>query len=164
MSRARVFLAALIVSAAALAAACGSTGSVADLELQDITSGYFDEGVIAGENKIVPSVSFKLHNKGTSSVSTVQLNTIFQIDGADGPMDEILTRAVGSEGVAAQQSTPVHRVKSKIGYTGKQPRAEMLTNHEFKDVRVRIFGKSGSGQWTLLGESVIQRRIITQIP
>ena len=162
MSRARALLAALIASTAVFASACGSTGNVQDLELQDITSGYFDEGVVNGENKIVPTVSFKLHNKGTSAVSTVQTNTIFQADGADGPMDEILTRAIGTDGINAQQSTPVITVQSKIGYTGQQPRAEMLTNRLFKDVRARVYGKSGSGSWTLLGETVIQRRILTR--
>ena len=162
MSRARALLAALITSAAVFASACGSTGNVQDLELQDITSGYFDEGVVNGENKIVPTVSFKLRNKGTSDVSTVQTNTIFQIEGKDGPMDEVLTRAIDTNGLAPQQSTNNLTVQSKIGYTGRQPRAEMLTNSLFQDVRARVYGKSGSGSWTLLGETVIQRRILTR--
>ena len=162
MSKVRALLTAVIASAALFTAACGSTGNVQDLELQDISSGYFDEGVVNGENKIVPSVTFKLRNKGGAPVSTVQTNAIFQIDGADGPMDEVLTRAIGTDGLAPQQSTSNLTVRSKIGYTSQQPRAEMLTNSLFKDVRVRIFAKSGSGTWTLLGESVIERKILTQ--
>jgi hypothetical protein len=162
MSKVRALLTAVIASAVVFTAACGSTGNIQDLELQDVSSGYFDEGVVNGENKIVPSVTFKLRNKGGAAVSTVQTNAIFQIDGADGPMDEVLTRAIGTDGLAPQQSTNNLTVRSKIGYTGQQPRAEMLTNSSFKDVRVRIFGKSGSGTWTLLGESVIERKILTQ--
>ena len=142
--------------------ACGSTGDVSTLELQEISSGYFDEGVINGENKIVPTISFKLHNKGGEPVSTVQLNTIFHADGADGPMDEVLTRAIGTDSLAPQQATNGMTVRSKIGYTSQQARAEMLQNSLFRDVRARIFGKSGSGTWVLLGEAVIDRRILTQ--
>jgi|SRR5687767_5979823 len=152
----------LALVAFAAATACGSTGDVRNLELQDISSGYFDEGVVNGENKIVPSISFKLHNKGGEPVSTVQLNTIFHADGADGPMDEVLTRAIGSDELNPQQSTNGMTVRSTIGYTSQQPRAEMLKNSLFRDVRARVFGKSGSGTWTLLGEAVIDRRILTQ--
>ncbi len=162
MSKVRALLTAVAATAVLFTAACGSTGNVQDLELQDITSGYFDEGVVNGENKIVPSVTFKLRNKGGAPVSTVQTNTIFQIDGKDGPMDEVLTRAISTDGLAPQQSTNNLTVRSKVGYTSQQPRAEMLTNSLFQDVRVRIYGKSGSGTWTLLGESVIERKILTQ--
>ena len=151
----------LVILAAVSAGAC-STGNVQNLELQEISSGYFDEGVVNGENKIVPSITLKLHNKGTESVSTVQLNTIFQADGADGPMDEVLTRAIGTDGLEPQLSTEFITVRSKIGYTSQQARAEMLKNSQFRDVRARIFGKSGAGSWTLLGETVIERKILTQ--
>lgn len=162
MSKVRVLLTAVLAAAVLSTAACGSTGNVQDLELTDISTGYFDEGVVNGENKIVPSITFKLRNKGGAPVSTVQTNTIFQIEGKDGPMDEVLTRAIDTNGLAPQQTTNNLIVRSKIGYTGQQPRAEMLTNSLFQDVRVRVFGKSGSGTWMLLGESVVERKILTQ--
>lgn len=162
MSKARMLLAIAVACVASFAGGCGSTGNVANLEFQSVSTGYFDEGVVNGENKIVPSISFTLHNKGSEPVSTVQLNGIFQADGADGPMDEVLIRAIGSDGLAAQQSTGGLTIRSKIGYTSQQPRAEMLTNRLFKDVKVRVFAKSGSGQWTLVGEFPIERKILTQ--
>lgn len=160
MSKARLLIA--LLAAASFAAACGSTGNVSDLEFQTVSSGYFDEGIVNGENKIVPSITFTLRNKGEKPVSTVQVNSIFQADGADGPMDEVLTRAIGTDAVAPQQSSASLTVRSKIGYTSPMPRAEMLGDQRFRDVRVRIFGKSGSGQWTQLGEFTIERRILTQ--
>ena len=159
MSKARLLVALLV--AASFATACGSTGNVADLEFQAVSSGYFDEGVVNGENKIVPSITFTLRNKGAKPVSVVQLNSIFQAEGNDGPMDEVLTRAIGTDALAPQQSSGALTVRAKIGYTSQQPRAEMLNNGRFRDVRVRMFGKSGSGQWTQLGEFTIERKIIT---
>ena len=38
------------------------------------------------------------------------------------------------------------------GYTGRQPRLQMLQNKEFVDAKVEIFGKHGSRYWQKLGE------------
>ncbi len=156
----RAFFTVMFTAAIAASAACGSTGSVQQLEFRDISSGYFDEGVVDGENKIVPLIRFTLHNKGTGPVSSVRLNAIFQIVDADGPMDEVLATGIDSSGLPPQQtSQPIH-IRSKIGYKGQQARAEMLQNSQFKDIKVRIFAKGGSGQWTLVGEYPIDRKII----
>jgi hypothetical protein len=157
MLKARLLLGALAV----ILTGCAGGGDVTTLELQDISSGYYDEGVVDGANKIVPSFTFKLHNKGAEPVGSVQLNVHFRADGADGNMDEALVRG-SSDAMAPQQSSQPIAVRSKVGYTGQQPRAEMLTNSAFKDVHVRVFGKSGSGQWAPIGEFIVERRIITQ--
>lgn len=157
----RLILCALVAAGASLAAACGSTGNVADLEFQGVSSGYFDLGVVNGENKIVPSITFKLRNKGAEPVSAVQINVHFKADGADGNMDEMLTR-VDADAIAPQQSTGPITVRAKVGYTSAQARAAMLRNSLFRDVTVRVFGKSGSGQWTQIGEFVVDRKILTQ--
>lgn len=153
---------ALCALAALLAAAsCASPGHVSQLEVRDISTGYFDEGVVDGQNKIVPSITFALHNTSGEPVSSVQLNIQFIRAGSDGPSDEELIRAIGSDGLAPQQATSPITVRSKFGYTGQQSRAEMLQNREFVDMRARVFGKAGSAQWTPIGEFPIERRILT---
>ena len=154
----------LRMTAAAIAAlsvaACGPSGTVQQLKFTDIISGYHDEGVVNGENKLVPQVSFKLQNAGTEALGTVQLNVHFQADGADGNMDEVLTRAAGSS-IAAGQSTDVITVRSKVGYTSQQARAEMLRNSQFRDIKVKIFAKSGSSQWSQVGEFTVDRTLLS---
>jgi hypothetical protein len=157
----RILLCAL-VAAASLAAACGSSGTAADLELQNVSSGYFDAGIVNGENKIVPSVTFTLHNKGGEQTANVQLNVHFRAVDADGNMDEKLVRAIGSDGLAPQQAGEPITVRADIGYTSLQSRADMLTNSNFRDVQVRVFGKSGSEQWVPIGEAVIERTILVR--
>ena len=157
MTKRRLVLSAL---AAAFAASCASPGSVEQLEFRDVATGYVDEGVIDGQNKLVPSVSFKLHNKSGEPVSSVQLNVQFLRAGDDGPMDEILTRGIDSGGLAPQQATQPIVVRAKVGYTGEQPRAEMLQHRSFVDMRARVFGKAGSAQWQQIGEFTIERRLI----
>ena len=157
----RCVVRALALSALIGAAACGSSGDVNQLEFRDVSTGYFDEGVVDGQNKIVPSLTFALHNKSGEPVSSVQLNVQFIGEGDDGPRDEVLTRAIDASGLEPQQSTSPITVRAKVGYTGQQSRAEMLQNSQFVDMKARIYAKAGSEQWTQIGEFPIQRTIIT---
>jgi hypothetical protein len=158
----RILLCALVAAGASLAAACGRSGSAATLELRDISTGYFDAGIVNGENKIVPSLTFRLHNTGTEPVRNVHLNVHFRAAEADGNMDEKLTRGIGSDGLQPQQSTEPITIRADIGYTGPQSRADMLRNSSFRDVQVRIFAKSGSEGWVPIGETAVDRTILTR--
>ncbi|HEX6322191.1 MAG TPA: hypothetical protein VFZ36_00585 [Vicinamibacterales bacterium] len=157
----RILLCALVAAGASLASAC-SSGTAASLELQNVSSGYFDAGIVNGENKIVPSITFTLHNKGSEPASNVQLNVHFRVVDQDGNMDEKLVRAVGSDGLAPGQASEPITVRSDVGYTSQQSRADMLTNSNFRDVQVRVFGKSGSEQWVPIGEAAVERTILVR--
>lgn len=159
----RAVAARLAVTLAAIAtlgaAACGPSGNVQQLAFTDVVSGYHDEGVVNGENKIVPQISFRLQNNGTEPLGAVQLNVHFMADGADGNMDEVLTRA-GGDGIAAQQGSEPLTVRSKVGYTSQQSRAAMLQNSQFRDIKVKVFAKSGSSQWSQIGEFTVDRTLL----
>lgn len=145
--------------AAAVVTGCGPSGSVQQLVFTDIVSGYHDEGVVNGENKIVPQISFRLQNNGAEPLGAVQLNVHFMADGADGNMDEVLVRA-GGDGIAAQQSSEPLTVRSKVGYTSQQSRADMLQNSQFRDIKVKVFAKSGSSQWSQIGDFTVERTLL----
>jgi hypothetical protein len=68
-------------------------------------------------------------------------------------------KVTGSDGLAPGASTDVLTVNSQLGYTGIQPRAELLSNREFVDAKVEIFAKYASTQWTRLGEFPITRQL-----
>lgn len=159
----RAVAARLAVTLAAIAtlgaAACGPSGNVQQLAFTDVVSGYHDEGVVNGENKIVPQISFRLQNNGAEPLGAVQLNVHFMADGADGNMDEVLTRA-GGDGIAAQQGSEPLTVRSKVGYTSQQSRAAMLQNSQFRDIKVKVFAKSGSSQWSQIGEFTVDRTLL----
>jgi len=53
-------------------------------------------------------------------------------------------------------------LKSHLGYTGTEPRAEMLNNSKFVDAKVDIMVKYAATQWTKVGESPIARQLLTQ--
>ena len=63
----------LVVLLVLCSAGCGaSTDAVASLEPIDVVTGWFDDGIIeGGKNKLVPSVSLKLRNKGSAPLRSV---------------------------------------------------------------------------------------------
>ena len=53
-------------------------------------------------------------------------------------------------------------LRSRLGYTGEQPRLQMLQNKEFVDAKVEIFLKQGSRVWAKLAEFPVGRQLLTQ--
>ena len=53
-------------------------------------------------------------------------------------------------------------LRSGLGYTGEQPRLQMLQNREFVDAKVEIFLRQGSRVWAKLAEFPIERQLLTQ--
>lgn len=65
-------------------------------------------------------------------------------------------------GLAAGAETQPMVMRSALGYTGTQPRMQMLQNKEFVDAKVEIFLKQGSKVWAKLAEYPIQRQLLTK--
>ena len=66
----------------------------------------------------------------------------------------------GSDGLGPGQSTPTLVAKSQLGYTGSEPRKQMLQNAQFVDAKVELFAKYGSAQWKRIAEYPIARTLI----
>jgi hypothetical protein len=130
------------------------------LQVQDVSTGWADLGVINGQNKIVPSITFKFKNVGTQAISTLQGNVIFRRVGEEEEWGSGFLRVAGSEGLAAGASSQPLTVNSQLGYTGTDSRQEMLANKQFVDARAQVFAKYGSTQWTLIAEHPIERRLV----
>src|SRR5829696_4405146 len=70
------------------------------LQLEEVSTGWADLGVINGQNKIVPSISFKFKNTGSQTIPTLQGNIIFRRTGEDDEWGSGFLRIAGSEGLA----------------------------------------------------------------
>ena len=154
-------LAALLALAAA---ACGPRVDLASsAKLVDVTTGWYDAGVTDdGKNKLVPSISLRIRNESDAPLISTQLNLIFKrvID-----KDEWTTsfvRGIGADGLAPRATTPLIVVRAEQGYTGVQPRLQMLSNSQFVDFKVEVFGKQGSATWVRLGDFAIARQLLTR--
>lgn len=132
------------------------------LEITDATGGWFDAGVVAGKNKLVPSVTFRLRKTGDADIDSVSVNALFRAaDGAESGLDnDMFVQNVKFE----DHQTPPVLIRSDNGYTADPPqsRADMLKNSQFRDMRVQIFVKHGASQWTELGRIDVRRTLLTQ--
>lgn len=157
---ARLLLLSLVVCAGCAPPVDLSTG----LEVQNVSSGWFDAGIQNGQNKLVPSVTFALKNLSSQNLPVLQVQAKFQrvTDAKEEWWTEFKTVA-GSEGLAPGTTTQPLVLRSQKGYTGSnQSREEMLSNSHFIDAEVELTAKYGSTQWKRLGKYPVTRLLLTK--
>lgn len=151
----------LLAVSLAVSSSCAEVDLSKALTVVEVFSGWYDFGVVRGENKLVPSISFKLQNVSDEPVRGVQMLVSFWPNGADGELDSKEVTGIGSDAVPAGQSTDPILVRADWGYTTPVARAEVFNHSGFKDFTVKLFAKKG-GKFTPFGEYAIERRIIPQ--
>src|SRR5439155_10749564 len=131
------------------------------LQVTIINTGWYHAGIVNGQNKLLPSVTFTLKNTSDHALSTLQVNSLFrQVNSTDEWGSGFLTVA-GSSGLAPVATTPPLTIRSPLGYTGSdQSRLEMLQNTHFVDAKVELFAKYGSTQWVRIGSYPITRQLL----
>jgi len=152
------------VAAAALAAAsCAPPVDLTkNLQVLDVSTGWFDAGIVNGQNKLVPTITFTLKNQSDQSLKVLQANVLFhRVSDPNVEWGSGFLSVTGSEGLGPAAQTHPLTVKSNLGYTGSdQTRQEMLQNKAFVDATVQVFAKYGSQQWVKMREFPIERRLI----
>ncbi len=131
------------------------------LQIQDVATGWVDAGIVNGQNKLVPAISFKLKNVSSQKLSVIQVNVLFKRINDPAEWGSGFLTVVGSKGLEPGATTDAVTVKSNLGYTGSdQTRQEMLKNSHFVDARAEFSAKYGSVQWARLAEFPITRTLI----
>jgi len=153
-----------VLALALTLASAGCGGPVVDLaenlKVVDVSTGWKDEGVVEGDkNKLVPTAQFKLQNNSAQTLKVLQVNAVFRYVDAKW-IDEHYKPVTGSEGLAPGQTSETVVVKSKFGYKGTEPRADILRNSHVIDAKVEILAKYGSQQWKRIAEYPIERKLI----
>ena len=133
-----------------------------DLRIVDVSTGWYDAGIVNGENKLVPSISLRLENVSDRPIDGVQLNAVFKRVGDDLAWGEHFVRAIDAEGLEPGARTEPIVLRSQLGYTGTQGRLQMLQNREFVDGLVEIFGRHGRRTWVKIHEQQIDRELLTE--
>lgn len=129
------------------------------LEIQDISTGWFDAGIVNGKNKLVPTMTFTLKNKSDQTLSSLQINAVFRRVTETEEWGNGFLTAAGTQGLAPGATSSVLTVRSQLGYTATDSRQEMFKNPLFVDAKVELFAKYRSAQWTRVGEYPIARQL-----
>lgn len=154
---------AVLLTCTLAAAGCRPTVDLKKaLQISDVSTGWFDAGIVDGKNKLVPTISFKLKNVSDQGLVSLQVNALFRRVNEKDEWGSGFVTAAGSSGLAPGAETPQLTIKSQLGYTGTESRQDMLQNRQFVDAKVELSVKYGSAQWTRLGEYPIARQLLTQ--
>jgi hypothetical protein len=133
------------------------------LQVTVVNTGWFDAGIVNGQNKLVPSVSFTTKNVSDQKLVSLQINALVRRVSENDEWGSGFLTAAGSDGLAPGATTDVLTVRSERGYTGSdQSRQEMLENSHFVDAKVDLFGKYGAIQWVRMGTYPISRQLLTR--
>src|SRR5580765_773846 len=153
----------LIILVAAAAGCGGPTVDLAQgLQVLDFSSGWHDEGIVDGQNKLVPSATFTLKNVSDQNLPVLEVNAVFRRPTETQELGAAYVPVTRSEGLPPGATSKPVSVKSNFGYKGSEPRTQMLENRLFVDAKVEIFAKYSSLQWKRNAEFPIERKLIAQ--
>jgi hypothetical protein len=159
----RVAVVASLTLAASVVSGCGeSEPEVTVLQVTDVVTGWFDAGIVKGQNKLVPTISFRVKNAADRPISSVDLNSVFRVVGDSEQLGSKYVKGIDRNGLAPGATVGPFVLRSELGYTSEAPRTQMLQNSQFRDAQVSVFAKHGSGQWVRLAEYTIQRQLLTR--
>src|SRR5947208_9766809 len=131
---------ALLSLCALLCAACGPVvGLTKALQVEIVCTGWFDAGIVNGQNKLVPIVSFKLKNVSHQKLAALQVNARFSRGKEPEEWGNGFLPSVGPGGLEPGATTAVLTIKSQLGYTGSgQSRAGVVKNSQFGVAKARL--------------------------
>ena len=139
------------------------------LEVTDVLTGFYDDGVQTRSlgdggpprpaNVIKPSITFKLKNISAQPLTSVQLMASFWQAGDDGEWDSIMATGISTHALPPGESTPPITLRSNTAFNVEGARASLFTDHRFKDIVIKLFGKRG-GTLYRLGEYQVDRVIL----
>jgi hypothetical protein len=155
-----------IVAIAIALASSGCAGSNVDLaatlKVGDLTTGWFDAGIVNGQNKLVPSAAFTVTNTGSATLNGLQIYTVFRYLNETEELGSSLMVLRGAEALGPGATSKLLVSRANWGFTGEQPRGQMLTHAKFKDAKVEVFAKFGSATFVRLTQTQLKRQLLTQ--
>jgi hypothetical protein len=129
------------------------------LQVLDVSTGWHDDGVVDGKNKLVPTVTFKLKNVSDQPLPVLQVNAVFRRVTDPTEWGAVFLAVPQPAPLQPGALTQALTIKSRLGYTGEDPHADMLKNAQFVDAKVEIYAKYASAQWARIAEYPIERKL-----
>lgn len=131
------------------------------VQVVDISTGWRDAGVVNGQNKLVPSITFRVKNVSDQRLGILQVNAVFRrLNKGEDELGSRFMTVAGSEGLPPGASSQMLTMSSEHGYTGIEPEQQMLQNSQFIDAKVQLFAKYGSAYLARVAEIAVMRRLV----
>lgn len=150
--------------AAASQPACESPDPDKQLELLDLETYWAVDSALGERQYIAPVARFRLRNKGTAPLRTVEATATFRRKG-----EEQLDWGTAWERVTLPQRGPLAPgqaalvvLKSDGRYYSSGDPASFFEHKLFKDAKVTVYLRVGSSQWAKFDEREVERRIGTR--
>lgn len=156
----RLFLAALLLAAAG----CGrpAVDLTKVLKVDVVQTGWWDLGIVNGQNKLVPQITIRLTNTSSEKLVMLQLNAIFRQKTEEAEWSAQFITVAKTEGLAPGATTDPIVIRSPLGYTGTDSRTTMMKSQYWIDARVDLFAKYGSAQLVKMGRYDIARDLLAK--
>jgi hypothetical protein len=162
MRRMRALIPFLILAVIA-SAGCGPLVDLTKgLQVVDVSTGWHDDGVVDGKNKLVPTLTFKLKNVSDQPLPVLQVNAVFRRVNDPTEWGAVFLAVPQSGALQPGGTTDALTIKSRLGYTGEDPRSDMLKHSQFVDAKVEIYAKYASAQWARIADYPIERKLTAQ--
>ena len=154
----------LVLVLALLTAGCSGppVDLTKSLEVLDVSTSWWDFGVVDGENKLVPQISFRVKNNSDQVLRVLQLNVLFRrVTEPDVDWGSAFLMEPAPGGLQPGATSEMLTARSQLGYKGTEARHIMLKNSAFVDVKVDLYAKYGSQQWKRIAEVPVSRELVT---
>jgi hypothetical protein len=159
----RAWLPLVLLAGVAGSIACRSEPDATKVvQVTDVVTGWLDQGIVNGQNKLVPTISLKIRNGADRPLSYLQLNAVFRIINDTEELGSKVIWATQGQAFAPGASLGPFNLSSDLGYSSPAARTQMLQHSLFKDAKVELFVKHGSRQWARLGEYRVDRQLFTK--
>jgi hypothetical protein len=140
-------------------AACTRHDPAADLEVTDIETYWIVDSPRDDQNFIAPAVRFRVRNKGSVELSSVQARARFPGTAEEEPWGSIQQQVSYWRDPLPPGEDRVVTVRSVGRYQAAADPEDMLRSPGFLDPRAEIFLRIGNSNWAMLAEVPVERRI-----
>ena len=132
------------------------------LVVSDFSTGLIDGGIVNGQNRLVPVINLRLKNVSDQALIALQVNAVFRKAGETDEWGSGYKIISQSPGLAPGATTDLITIQSSLGYTGAEPRADMLKNPHYVDLNVQVAAKYAAAEWKRIVERPVDRRLLLQ--
>lgn len=146
----------------AAAAACRTPDPQAEVALSDVETYWAVDRPVGGTQYIAPVVRFRLHNKSSRPLRSIQASSTFRLKGETQSWSGAFQQVAPVSGrplEPGQSTLVVLKPEGEGRYSSPVNPEEMLAHPSFKDVWVEVFVRVGSSGWTKMGQADVERRI-----